>query len=67
MNVAILAAIPAHTGLLAWPEARGCRTLPSTEADLSRVDAWLGLIGRDLCPWTPSETAAFTSASIIRD
>lgn len=45
MNVAVLAAILAHTGLLAWPEARGCGTLPSIEADRSRVDAWLGLIG----------------------
>jgi hypothetical protein len=45
MNVAVLAAIPAQTGLLAWLEARGWRTLRSTEADLSRIHARLGRIG----------------------
>jgi hypothetical protein len=45
MSVAVLAAISAQTGLLAWLEARGCRTLRSTEADLSRIHARLGLIG----------------------
>lgn len=45
MNATVLAAISAQTGLLAWLEPPGCRTLRSTEADPSRIPARLGLIG----------------------
>jgi hypothetical protein len=61
MNVAVLAAIPAQTGLLAWLEGRGCRTLRSTEADLSRIHPRLGLIGARLWPWTLNAIAAVMS------
>ena len=64
MNVAVLAAIPAHTGLLAWLEARGCPH-PLLDRGLTRIHARPGLIG--LWPWPLNPIAAVMTASIIRD
>jgi hypothetical protein len=44
MNVAVPAVIPVQIGLLAWLEARGCRTFPSMTAGLSHIDARLAPI-----------------------
>jgi hypothetical protein len=51
MNVTVLAAIPVQTGLLAWLEARVCRTLRSMQAGLSHVDVRLAFIGARFVPW----------------
>ena len=45
MSVAVLAAIPAQTGLLAWLEARNRRTLRSIDVSLSHIDARPTVIG----------------------
>jgi hypothetical protein len=67
MNLVAVTVIPVQSGLLAWLEAPGCRTLRSIKADLSHIDAWLTVLRARSLAMDAKRNGAFTPSSTISD